>query len=1439
MGSFRTIRPWNGSQPDAFEELCYQLRDPTPDGAILWKVGNPDRGYEWFIRHEDDSEWGWQVKYTFGIDDFLKLATDTLMTVTAERPNCVRLTFCIPFDLPDVAPKKGGARVGYSAVEKFERWRDDRGTKVPGSERIEILLWSGGELLSRLNNPSNRGRAWFFWDQDVLSLSWCRQRVDSARDAAGPRYSGELHIEMPISAAFDGLARTPRFRRDRQFLQTSFNVAANKLRHALSTTISEELSETTATCRAELAKYADGDAMKSPIELCEALQRCTSEVNRLDDNANSSVRLAANMLLDRVFEIEDHLRSAMARAAYENALIVTGDAGQGKTHLFVDAAYRLLGEGQPTALIMGKSLSGREVLSEVARRLGMENQGWMAMLQAMASAAEAYGRPFVLLIDGINESDQARGWQTELTALLSEARHHAPWIVVALSVRTTYRDIVLSAQAADLPTIEHQGFAGVETLAAETFFAHYKLAAPQLPLVGQDMSNPLFLKLYCETVKHGWNPSTIQPEITVSVLFDRYLDMVNRKVSESLELDEADRLVQRCMSLMAREFTAEGRDWIPRMQVKERITALAPHLQSWPRTLFGELLSEGLLSVDLIYLDDGTEFVEVEAVKLSYQRFADYMIAEEILSAVTTASQLTVDPCMSVVSESSAGVIEALSVLVPERFGIELLTAATWNLDPFERQQWNKAFLRSLPVRRSDAIAAESIELFEQLEGLSPSLGELAAQTLVELSVRPGRRLGIDYLHRRLDQTAMPKRDATWGIALYHNMNTGALGRIIRWVTKRDHESHPHDVVERVAIVLVWMLGTPHRPMRDHITKALSRLLSHRLGVLENLYERFAAVDDPYIFERLSVITHGAIITAGTSNPEGAVNVIRRMAAAVATRTAPDLLVRDALNGAVEWCVRTAIFEHTDAQQLPHAVRSTLVLDAPTESELFAAYRPRANPAPTQHDYWSILGSICGYGDFGVKIIGPDVRHFSRYSLDEPYPSPPPAGGASARDHDGVLAAIRQKLAQYQGDGSEVEREEHAPLLEIAASSSPRAEFPDDAAKEWIFRRVLELGWTPQLFAEFDATISSRGREGHKPERFGKKYQWIALRELLARIADNYHPRRQRGGNDDVYRGAWQIHARDIDPTLPPAPLLSSTNRQTRFDATFPSDDTSQWWFPDAPQYRRADPPADSNWAASPDGIVEMESQLRRTCPDGVEWVVLHSTHRWEEEDPLGGEDPDRSRREQWGHIYSWLVRKSSTASVYKFLSENSLMGRWMPEGLSPTSVAYLGEMPWGAAANDYPQQWEAGDGGTKVPRHVYPSWNEYCWESVTFDCSIDDAVHAWMPSLELFDTGQLTWLPHTRRWLDVDGGVAAQYIDTADDNHAALLVRYDWLVGVLAAANWSIIFGHLGEKELFSSSNSRPKLAGDWTEFDSTAVLYGSGTWKVGETRTSRQRLD
>lgn len=86
-------------------------------------------------------------------------------------------------------------------------------------------------------------------------------------------------------------------------------------------------------------------------------------------------------------------------------------------------------------------------------------------------------------------------------------------------------------------------------------------------------------------------------------------------------------------------------------------------------------------------------------------------------------------------------------------------------------------------------------------------------------------------------------------------------------------------------------------------------------------------------------------------------------------------------------------------------------------------------------------------------------------------------------------------------------------------------------AVKWIFEKY---GWTGKLFDEFDKKIGSgRARDNKYQERIGKKYQWIALYEILARLSDNvsYYPNIFHG-KPRLYKGSFENSIRNIAPTL-------------------------------------------------------------------------------------------------------------------------------------------------------------------------------------------------------------------------------------------------------------------------------------------------------------------
>ena len=91
------------------------------------------------------------------------------------------------------------------------------------------------------------------------------------------------------------------------------------------------------------------------------------------------------------------------------------------------------------------------------------------------------------------------------------------------------------------------------------------------------------------------------------------------------------------------------------------------------------------------------------------------------------------------------------------------------------------------------------------------------------------------------------------------------------------------------------------------------------------------------------------------------------------------------------------------------------------------------------------------------------------------------------------------------------------------------------AAQRWVAQRAYDIGWTKELFPNDSTRYLESSRERPYVERIGKKYQWIALDELLCRLADNCWIAGQYGEKAKVYNTPIDVgFERDIDPTIVP-----------------------------------------------------------------------------------------------------------------------------------------------------------------------------------------------------------------------------------------------------------------------------------------------------------------
>lgn len=1455
--SFDALRPWEGAVSRAFEELTYQLlKDHAPPSTRAIRTGNPDGGVEWYAALPDGSEWGWQAKHVHGIDALLTAMTDSVKRVCKERKNLRKLTFAISENLSTgtLEGQRKSQRQKYE--DRVASWQRN----IEGADSIAFELVQGSDLLAILAKPEHQGRVWFWWGGLKLGADWLQARYQEQADAATEKYRPDLQVDVPIQdelvALGFGQGALDTFHTLRQRVRAA--IAQINLRfdpvkpgaaeyERLEASIADLSAQLVAVANLTAAQPADelGPVLQALDACGEALReaedferRQTAELQAAEPDAErrpEGPRVARgygmNSLSSAMYELAGWLRATEGRALQARTYLLTGQAGSGKTHLFLDATRRALAEGRPAIFLAGAQFGHGNLWASFTDQLGLEPVGSSVLLQAMDAAGEAAaknGRRFTIFIDALNETTPPDFWYKHLPQLRAAV---APYqhVSLAVSCRDTYQELVLdTSEAQRFLRRRHPGFQEREVEATQRYFNHYGLEAPRIPLLTPEFTLPLFLRLYCESLAQADGPTPPTGHQGRITIFNRYLETKTAKVGRRLrpaagsayELAAAQRQVRTVMNSLLDEMSRADREGLA-ADVAETVATTALGSAAEAARVIGLLQDEGVLTRELLYLSGGTR---ADGVRIVFQAFADFLLLQRRLNTVTEPLS---DPAVLewLRTDASWGVLEAASVMLPEAFGSELLDALAIHpasepdveiedTSESRQQRYREAdmrqlLLRTLPYRASEAVTERTIELINAALPYTP-LDEFY-RTLFLLAPQPGNRLNGDRLHEYLQQFRMPERDEAFGIATYYELTDeySPAARLARWAAAGPYPQYDNEVLELACIPLCWLLSSPHRPMRDWTTKALVQLLRGHLDVMAALIRRFWIVNDPYVVQRVVVIAYGAVMRSKPQHRDRAqlvAETVRDLVFAAPVR--PDELLLDAARGVVRWAVSNQLLPEDDIEvtRRPYGLRRPG--PPPSEATIEERY-PWNHTAPDDESYSSIRFSLLSLGDFGNYVIEPGLRSFSLYPLRDPYPEPQSREGRFVKrrwkafvrslDADQVqqLAARGQEPEAVAADGSFMTRytdpfvtsltDEQWKLLQATWVYPKRRddEYPVAGARRWVFRRTISLGWTPQLFGAFDRRIGhGGGREGHKPERFGKKYEWMAYHELLARVADNYHWLR-RWGDDGPYEGLHQIIAdREIDPSLPPIPFRAFMAEDAEADAWHRPPVELPTWPPGRLDFGPFNGDI-TTFLADVASEPSLEQLVKIVDQTGEEWIVLdgHITQT----DPSHPVSWRGLRQLSW--VNTLLVPRQQARKFVLGAAEGRGQGvRDVVDTHGHVDCCYVGEVGRAAPRCPHrqaePRQVEVNDGVFDV---ISPL-EEYTWEGSLYDCSINETIRVYLPSAFMQMDANLDFDAHGPSWLDEDG--QPQFVNywPAVGDGATMLVRAKFLASVLAAHDFELV---------------------------------------------------
>jgi hypothetical protein len=439
------------------------------------------------------------------------------------------------------------------------------------------------------------------------------------------------------------------------------------------------------------------------------------------------------------------------------------------------------------------------------------------------------------------------------------------------------------------------------------------------------------------------------------------------------------------------------------------------------------------------------------------------------------------------------------------------------------------------------------------------------------------------------------------------------------------------------------------------------------------------------------------------------------------------------------------------------------------------------------HEQLEILESIAGE----TEPTKPDVRSTSVIPQLDPAEEKTWQESAHRVDeaqNQFLEALSADKRTQFEAD--------ILPYLQNPRERPEEPHFDLAWVQRWILKRVFELGWTVERFGHFDRfAIGYDGREAHKAERIGKKYQWIAYYEFLARMADNFqfrepfsdHPDRNR------YVGPWQIHARNIDPSC----ILRATQRGNVWHPTL-----SAWWL--SVSYDSWHTPIDDvQWMKETSDLPDLKTLVEITRPrDGSQWLALNGFYRWEEPTPPEEESFDVTHREIWYILHSYLIHLSDIDEIFDWANQQDFMGRWMPETRELYKV-FLGEFYWSPAYeyfNDPYERtvgWQGGDQGNRIPKPIMPLTEDYLKEDSGFDCSVDESYSIALPCQLMVEKMGLHWRGIEGHFFDPAGNLVASDPSVKEAGPSLLLVDRKSFLKFLQDNNLAVMWTMRGEKQL------------------------------------------
>lgn len=1321
------------------------------------------RGREGRATLPDGTVCAWQAKYLFHFDaSAISQIERSVERVLQNEPTLCRYLIVLPIDLPaGDAPGRTSARTRWE--NKAKEWRE---LAHRSGRSVEFAFIGEHELVKALTSLGQTGRLRYWFDESFMDGSWFQARLDEAIEKAGPRYSPEVHVGVRTAQVLEGLGRTDQF-------TTEWRKHLAALRES----------------RSGGWRAPDSDAG----EVAEALPACKAAVEEADKAISSVISALGGygdlpapddqiqVAQDAIWKLLGFLRS--------NHLSKNGFYVGSAAFLHHDVNRALgaleglarLADSTPTSaakagevLIAGKAGTGKtHLLCDIAKlRVEAGYPTVLVMGQDFNRGATHLQIPGLTSFDGSVEDEVAAlAAAAEASGVvgllvidaLNESEHPEGW---SDDLRVL-RQIVARYKQVALVVSCRSEFVS-ETVGDTTM--------PSIEHEGFGESTEAAVARYAQHYGIGSvSFPLLNPEFSNPLFLRLACEALATLGHNSFQFDSTG-LTTVCDAFLKavneRLSSRERCDFDPeRPLVQQAVRALAEAAEASESMTVDRETAERLLHD----IHPSTEWSKsllngLISEGILIKTPAGFAFGYQRLGDIALAALRCENTDEEIRQWAEGlglrrwrrrGVLGALAVMLPEARGVELIEILA---DDNGRATLNEIdpFLDSLVLRSAGSVSPKTVGIVRQLQG-DEDLREPLFEQLVRLSCVPGHPLNADQFHAWLMEQELAERDAQWSLFLVDQTeNQTSVERLINWA--RDQSGGAESEVGRLTgLMLGWMLATSDNRVRDRATKALVALFERAPDAAEEVLRSFQGVNDPYVLERLAAAACGAALRSPDTFAHH--TLATGTAEMLAAEWPAHLLTRDYAHRVFQLAVSTGWIPPGGIGPVGNPYNGP-----PYGDELPTSMRTtdqiEAMTELPDYDYGSIWFSI-HHWDFGRYIIEPAIRHF------EP-------------DRQGELVELAERM---------------------------------------VFDRVVELGWTPEVFQSVDRSLPSAWRTYNAVERVGKKYQWIAFYELLGRLADNYVVREWSDSPPEPYSHAEQLVYRDIDPTIlvekpetgPPTPWFSPAQ------AVFNPNETGK-------------EPTDIEGTPDPLDLIAVTDQ------NGRQWLVLETYADWKE--PLAPERKALRLPEVWVRmqICGYLIPDEMLTEVHEWARGRDWREFELPKSPDVHNVliaAHPEDPAWAQALSESDPWLRQSE---QPPCDLLTAAAHYAGIGTNRDHSAAQETTGYVPSRQLHNLLGLS-RSGDFEWTSQEGITIIKDPSITEGGSSALLASRQETIERLAEADLTIIWTVLAGKDLYRRDGHLPAKprwvtasAAYALDNDDVVLLYATARSCVGPTEVNRQ---